>query len=159
MFKIFESSEKKVLRKFDELANQIKVSGGALEVCKKFGNWFVEHELREIIGVVPESQSPFPKLQVMMSALLLLDYARDNRKDGDLDTEIITSYAENAYIASAFLVADEVLMPILKEMQLTGVKPLSKLEQYFTLSKKHKEVWNEFVESDIDLKKFILSLV
>jgi hypothetical protein len=44
-------------------------------------------------------------------------------------------------------------------MQLTGVKPLSKLEQYYTLSEKHKVAWGEFVESDIDLKKFILSLV
>lgn len=156
---MFESSEKKVLRKFEEIANEITASGGALEVCRSFGNWYVEHELREIIGIVPESQSPFSKLQVMMSALMLLDFVRDNKQDEDFDADIILSYAKNAYIASAFLVADEVLIPIFNEMQLTGVKPLSKLEQYFKLSKKHKEVWDEFVESDIDLKKFILSLV
>ena len=155
---MFESNEKKVLRKFEEIANEITNSGGALEVCRGFGNWYVEHELREIIGIVPESQSPFSKLQVMMSALMLLDYARDNKQDEDFDADIILSYAKNAYIASAFLVLDEALIPILKEMQLTGVKPLSKLEQYHTLSEKHKVAWGEFVESDIDLKKFILTL-
>jgi hypothetical protein len=158
MFNLFTSKETKLKKAMQQIFDEIIEAGGALEVCKKFGDWFTNNELREIIGLVSEKQSPFDKLTIMYASLLLLDEARKNKHVKDFDISLISTYAENAYIASALLVEDDVLIPLLKEIQLTSVIPKEKIEPYYELFEKHKEAWNKFIESDIDLKSFVLSM-
>jgi hypothetical protein len=153
MFGLFESKEKKLLKRFKEISDQIDAAGGPQSVCQEFGSWFAENELRRIIGIMPESQSPYPKALLMTAALRLLDTVKKSSStSADID-ETLLLYAESAYVGSAFLSEDRVIKPILEEMQSTTIVPKQKLAPFFDLAEKHKRAWKDFVLSDVDVNQ------
>lgn len=155
MFGLFESKETKLLKHFKEIFDQIDAAGGPKSVCKEFSSWFTDNELREIIGVMPESQSPYPKVVLMTAALQLLDTVKKGNPDSvDID-EVLLLYAESTYVGSAFLVEDGAIKPILEEIQSTTLVPKQKLVPYFDLAEKHKSAWKDIVLNGVDANQIV----
>lgn len=152
MFGIFKSKEKKLVDKLTELSKEIESSGGSLVVCKTFSDWFLQNELREILGIASASQSPYPKIILMTAGLRLLNDIQNMRSEvNESIAETAISYAETAYVGSAFLVEDNVLLPILAEVKQTNIIPREKIEPYLDEYERHKTAWEEFTKGDINI--------
>ncbi|QWD91773.1 hypothetical protein [Polynucleobacter sp. MWH-Braz-FAM2G] len=153
MFGIFKSKERKMVDKLSELSREIESAGGSLVVCRTFSEWFHQNELREILGVVSDTQSPYSKLILMTAGLKLLNDVQQMRNELDESTaDAALSFAETAYIGSAFLVEDDVLLPVLAEIKQTNIIPKAKLDPYLDLYERHKIAWVEFNKGDVDLR-------
>jgi hypothetical protein len=153
MFGLFKSKDRKMVDKLSELSKEIEAAGGSLVVCRTFSEWFTKNELREILGVVSAAQSPYDKLILMTAGLKLLGDTQELRNEVIQSiTEAALSYAETAYVGSAFLVEDEVLLPILAEIKRSSIIPRDKLEPYLEQYERHKAAWLEFNKGDLDLR-------
>lgn len=152
MFGLFKSKQRKMVDKLSELSKEIESAGGSLVVCKTFSEWYHQNELREILGVVSASQSPYSKLILMTAGLRLLNDIEKMRSEiGESIAEAALSYAETAYVGSAFLVEDDILLPIIGEIKQTNIIPKEKLETYLEQYERHKAAWIEFNKGTVDL--------
>lgn len=153
MFGLFQSKEKKQIQKLKAIAEEIEAAGGSQFVCDSYLEFYLNHELKEKTGLVPEDQSPFSKIVVMQAALILLDIFKIAKIK--ISPSLIN--AQSAYVNTAFMATGEDLKPIYA--LINGGQPIQKemISKFSELSEAHKKAWVSFSNSEtpviIDLFK------
>lgn len=144
MFGLFQSKEKKQIKRLKEIAEEIEAAGGCQFVCDGYLEFFLANDLKSKVGLVPEAESPFSRSMVMEAALILLDIFKVAKVG--ISPALIN--AQSAYVNCAFMATSEELEPILALLE--EGKPVEKLmlSQYYNLNEKYKKVWVEFTESE-----------
>jgi hypothetical protein len=144
MFGLFQSKEKKQIKRLKAIAEEIEAAGGSQFVCDSYLEFYQNHELKEKIGLVPEDQSPFSKIMVMQAALMLLDIFKIAKIK--ISPPLIN--AQSAYVNTAFMATSEDLRRIYA--LIDGGQPIQKeiLSKFTELNEAHKKAWASFSDSE-----------
>jgi hypothetical protein len=142
----FQSSELDLLSSsLKQVAKRVrKQDGGCVGVCVNFSKFLESHDLFKDLNLIAQKEAPYPKVEIMCAALMLLNAFRGDTFDAK-DKDLVFNLAKYSFINSGLMLDDNELENI-----FLG-SPDDMFAKREAVKQKSQEAWDMWEGADPDV--------